>query len=705
MTPRMDEDRDETTRRLFHFALEIISLLSGEDYTIVRKTPGDGVTLIIHLQESGGRSPGPITEPPPHSLLHERNKKILELSNKMIELLSGEVPIRCQDVAVYLSMEEWEYLEGHQDRYQDVMMEELRPLTPRDGSRRRNPPERCPRPLYPQDCPEENHNIPEDHQEEDPTKNKVKEETEEEAMTRGDQPCVSDGKEEIPGDVSTDGSRRRNPPERCPRPLYPQDCPEENPNILEDHQGEDLIDVKVEVIHGAQEAIAIWADQQDGVVEINPPERCPRPLYSQDCPVGNHNIPEDHQEEDPTKNKVKDETEEEAMTREDQPCVSDEKEEILGDVFTGTPCDNNSLSLNCKKEDLRKHSNGESLITPYGPPGLPSTSLSYPPNHEEPSPEQSRIVTIPGDNVDTRFQCHKEFTKGSDNLTEGKHEGEKPYSCSECGKSFKHKGSLITHQIIHTGERPFSCSECEKSFTNKGNLINHQRIHTGEKPFSCSECGKSFVVKWHLITHQRIHTREKPFSCSECEKSFRDKGHLNSHQLIHTGEKPFSCSECEKSFPDKWRLIRHQRIHTGKNPCSESGKYFTDKASLIRHQRVHTGEKPFSCSECGKSFAVKKHLIAHQRIHTGEKPFSCSECEKSFTEKVHLIRHQRIHTGEKPFSCSECGKSFTVKGNLNIHQRIHTGEKPYSCSECGKCFSQKANLVAHLRIHAGEKLF
>ncbi|XP_073524696.1 uncharacterized protein, partial [Phyllobates terribilis] len=173
------------------------------DYTIVRKTPGEGVTPIIHLQESGGRSPGPITEPPPHPPIHEMKKKILELSNKRIQLLSGEVPIRCQDVAVYLSMEEWEYLEGHQDRYQEVMMEELRPLTP-DGLMERNPPERCPRPLYPQDCPEENHNIPESHQEEDPTKNKVKDETEEEAMTRGDQPCVSDGKEEIPVDVSTD---------------------------------------------------------------------------------------------------------------------------------------------------------------------------------------------------------------------------------------------------------------------------------------------------------------------------------------------------------------------------------------------------------------------------------------------------------------------------------------------------------------------
>ncbi|XP_069601484.1 zinc finger protein 271-like [Ranitomeya imitator] len=522
MTPRMD--RDETTRRLFHFALEIISLLSGEDYTIVRKTPGGGVTPIIHLQESGGRSP--ITEPPPHSLLHERNKKILELSNKMIELLSGE--------------------------------------------------------------------------EEDPTKNKVKEETEEETMTRGDQPCVSDGKEEIPGDVSTDGSRKRNPPERCPRPLYPQDCPEENHNIPEDHQGEDLIDIKVEVIDDAEEMMDVWADQQDGSRRRNPPERCPGPLYSPDCPEEKHNILEDHLEEDPTKNKVKEETEEEAMTRGDQPCVSDGKEEILGDVSTGNPCDNGSLSLNCKKEDIRKHSYGEYLITLHGPPGLHSTSLSYnPPNDEEPSPEQSRIVTtIPGDKVDTRFQCHKKFTKSSDYLTQRKHEGEKPYSCSECGKCFPSKSKCVLHERIHTGEKPFSCSECGKSFKRNSSLIIHQRIHTGERPFSCSECEKSFTEKGSLIKHQRIHTGERPFSCSECGKSFKRNSSLIIHQRIHTGERPFSCSECEKSF--------------------------TQKGTLIMHQRYHAREKPFSCSECGKSFAVKGHLIRHQRIHTGEKSHSCS---------------------------------------------------------------------------------
>ncbi|XP_056393525.1 gastrula zinc finger protein XlCGF66.1-like isoform X2 [Hyla sarda] len=109
------------TKRILHFTLEILHLLTGEDYTIVKKTWGECVAPSSHLHESEGqsRARGPITEPSPHSLIHE--KKILELTHKITELLTGKVPIRCQDVAVYFSMEEWEYVEGHKDLYQDIM--------------------------------------------------------------------------------------------------------------------------------------------------------------------------------------------------------------------------------------------------------------------------------------------------------------------------------------------------------------------------------------------------------------------------------------------------------------------------------------------------------------------------------------------------------------------------------------------------------
>ncbi|XP_073523497.1 gastrula zinc finger protein XlCGF66.1-like [Phyllobates terribilis] len=160
----MDMGRDKMAERLLHLTLEILFRLTGERL---------------------------ITGPPPHPLIHEdiNDQKILELTYKMIELLTGEVPIRCQDVAVYFSMEEWEYLEGRKDLYKDVMMEVPQPLTSPDLSSKLTTPERCPRPLLPHDCKQEDPNVPQDHQCEDLTHINITE-----IYVRGDEQC----KEEIP---------------------------------------------------------------------------------------------------------------------------------------------------------------------------------------------------------------------------------------------------------------------------------------------------------------------------------------------------------------------------------------------------------------------------------------------------------------------------------------------------------------------------
>ncbi|XP_069610810.1 zinc finger protein 300-like [Ranitomeya imitator] len=640
---RIDMDRDKMAERILHLTLEILFRLTGEDYILVKTTSSERCQDPV--SEGWGRPLSPIMGHPPPPLIHEdiNDQKILELTYKMIELLTGEVPIKCQDVAVYFSMEEWEYLEGHKDLYKDVMMEVPQPLTSPDLSSKMTTPERCPHPLLSQDCKQEDPNVPRDHQGEDLTHI-----TTTETYVRGDERC----KEEIPTYDYPDDHTRRSAGQLTSSMFKSDD--------LEIPQ--DTIEVNA----------------------ITP--NIPSSLHSKD------------QSSDPLK---------QVLSSDSLPTTKENKSHKITIQKRTAPKAmktfsfseyGNSLPLEksfLKQQNLHKADNRFCCSKCGRCFNQKSNFVSHQRIHTGEKPfscsecgkcfiRKAHLVT------------HQRI-----------HTGEKPFSCSECGKCFLDKSSLVGHNRSHTGEKPFSCSECGKCFNQKGSLVSHQKTHTGEKPFSCSECGKCFLHKSSLVIHHRSHTGEKPFSCSECGKCFTNTKVLIRHHRSHTGEKPFSCSECGKCFTDKKVLIRHHRSHTGEMPfsCSECGKCFNHKANLITHQRTHTGEMLFSCSECGKCFNNKAHLVTHQRTHTGEKPFSCSECGKCFNQKVHLVSHQKTHTREKPFSCSECGKCFNRKAHLVSHQKTHTGEKPYSCSECGKCFNRKAHLVTHQRTHTGEKPF
>ncbi|XP_073522083.1 uncharacterized protein [Phyllobates terribilis] len=593
--------------------------LHNQDYTVVKKTSSE------HCQdpvsEGWGRPLSPITGPPPHPLIHEDNndQKIPELAYKMIELLTGEVPIRCQDVAVYFSMEEWEYLEGHKDLYKNIMMEVPQPLTSPDLSSKRTTPDRCHRPLLPKDCKQEDPNVPQDHQGEDLTHINTTD-----TYVMGDELC----KEEIPTYYNPDHCTRRS--EGLPTSSVfksddleiPQDTIEVNaitPDIPSSLHSKDLSsDPLKEVL--SSDSLPTTKENQSHKISIKK-QTAPKANKPFSCSEYGNSFPPEMSFKHP-------------------------KIHTVENRFSCSEC---GKGFNQKSAFVRH----QRIHTGEKPFSCSECGKCF--------TDKSTLVvhqrTHTGEKLFSCSECGKCFNQKSNFVTHQRtHTGEKPFSCSECGKYFNHKWFLAIHKRTHTGEKPFSCSECGKCFNQKSDLVKHQRIHTGEKPFFCSECGKYFTRKASFDNHQRIHTGETRFLCSECGKCFNQKSDLVKHQRIHTGEKPFSCSEC--------------------------GKYFTRKSSFDNHQKTHTGEKPFSCTECGKYFTQKSSIVNHQRTHTGEKPFSCSECGKYFTQKSHLVNHQRTHTGEKPFSCSECGKDFTQKSHLVNHQIIHTGAKPFSCSEC-----------------------
>ncbi|XP_073538433.1 uncharacterized protein [Phyllobates terribilis] len=636
---RMDRDRDKMAERILNLTLEILFRLTGEDYTVVKKTSSERCQDPV--SEGWGRPLSPITGPPPHPLIHEdiNDQKILELTYKMIELLTGEVPIRCQDVSIYFSMEEWEYLERHKDLYKDVMMEVPQPLTSPVVSSERTTPERCPRPLLPQDCKQEDPDVPQDYQGEDlPHINTT------ETYVRGDERC----REKIPTDNCTDDCTRSSEGQLI-FSAFPANNLSMTPNTCEEHviipdTPQDVIrndlssDTFQQVLVSTSSKTNMQNKSHRRSVEHEIAHRREKPVSCLECGKCFN-----------TKSKL----------------VIHQRNHTVEKQYSCSECGKCFYRKTSLVVHLRIHTGEKPFLCSECGKCFPW--------------KESLVI-------------HQRI-----------HTGEKPYSCSECGKCFNTKSCLVIHLRSHTGEKPYSCLECGKCYNRKSYLVAHLRSHTGEKPYSCSACGKCFSLKSSVLKHQTTHRGDKKFSCSECGKCFIHKALLNRHQKIHTGDKPFSCSECGKFFNRKANLIRHQKIHTGDKPfsCSECRKCFTDKTSLVSHQISHTGNKAFSCSECGKFFKRKSDLIGHQKIHTGQKPYSCSECGKCFYTRTCLVIHMRSHTGEKPFSCSECGKCFNQKALLNRHQKIHTGEKPFSCSECGKCYNQKALLNRHQKIHTG----
>ncbi|XP_068112323.1 oocyte zinc finger protein XlCOF8.4-like [Hyperolius riggenbachi] len=570
---RMKEYQGHMTERILNLTLEIICLVTGE--SLLPVSCGDHVTFMVPLS---------------HSLTLERSseKKILKVIHKMIELLTGEVPIRYHDISVYFSMEEWQYLKGHKDLYKDDKMEDQSPLSSPAGPSTRNPAERYTGPLYSQDCTQEDHTIPQHYQEE--ILNNVKE-------------------EDIPGDQKTYSvddwphSREYNTTESGPGsaaveepldgllsliPKYDiKDC-----TTTQGYPGENLFSPNI----------------RSGHSYVTPPKSdpeglCQPVLDQQKEAFQTHNIVSvsDHGQEISKNNRGK----------------SSREKTFSPEIHQGVPCmpPGTFHPEGSYHSDMNQHTgaiqtDSNISLSKYGPVFAQYSPLTLSGKDDT----ELKNVLRTGSNECLRWEAQNITNSGTSPAA-------RLYSCPECGECFFWESELVRHQRSHSQEMPYSCPECGKCFMGKRGLHRHYKSHAVEKPHQCSECGKGFMWKSELLQHSRVHTGEKPFSCLECGKSFTRKAVLLKHRVAHTGRKSISCLVC--------------------------GECFTWKSDLDKHQRkAHTGERTLSCIDCGKRYTSRSHLLDHQRTHTGEKPFSCPECKRCFTSIAQLNKHCRAHTSE-----------------------------------------------------------
>ncbi|KAM3912746.1 uncharacterized protein RB166_018190 isoform 1-T2 [Leptodactylus fuscus] len=542
----MQRVRTEVFEEIFALTLKIIYLLTGEECAVVKKITGELVTA-----NQWSRSRSPIMEPSPHSLIPESNneQKILELTNKMICLLSGEVPIRCQDVTVYFSMEEWEYLEGHKDLYKEVMMDDPQTLTSPDGSSERSPPERFPRPLCPPDCPGVDGDVLQDDQ--DIKIEVIAEENETNWMDNGHVEV-----EEMSMKGSTaEGSISKN---RSEEHLIFSPTRETEDGL---HETSGMFSRSP---HRAEPLSGHYSDSVGEGVQMFTCYKCRKHFPTNNEFLEHQRV---HTGEEPYLSMTSAFVIHQQQQQQVLPGVSGFECSDCGRCFT-------------KKFQLLRHqrSHTEAKTFTCLDCGKCFTQKSHLVNHQ-------RLHT--GENIFPCLDCGKRFTLRSQFENHRRiHTGEKPFLCLECGKCFSQKSVLRNHQRSHTGEKPFSCAECGKSFTRKSSLFEHQVIHRGDRPFPCPVCGKSFKHKSTLMNHQRSHTGKKPHICSECGKGFTRKSGLSEHRAVHTGKMPFTCPECGKQFTKRSRYVSHQQSHTGHSPLSrpDHGEGFTHLPQLLLHQ-------------------------------------------------------------------------------------------------------------------------
>lgn len=400
-------------KRLLKLAMEIISLLTGEEYVMVKKNS----------------TPPSSTE-------------------------NGEVPIKCGDVSVYFTMEEWDYIEEHRDLYQKVVMENDQ----RSSSPVLEEPE-----MYTENI-----------------QAVVVTEEEDDSQSRAESDSVDVSTNTYAGEFNTDAigqvvEERYVLNSWESSVVHEATCTEDDlqedsytwssssSNIAK-HNATSFHESQLED-SGENFPVASPRHAMDSLAYTSTSEQCEDQAWTAYSRyVGDSNF------ESAEHPQIKEETNEYNYMYDEEPAY----------------VDHNPVQV-CEEQNQLFETMNNLLIHQMTHGQSSSVDKPYACNH-----------------------CDKRFAKRSHlGMHLKTHTGEKPYACPDCGKRFSRRSNMATHYRTHTGEKPFACPKCGKRFTQSSHMVTHQRTHSSDKLFTCPECKKCFTKWSYLNFHLRTHGIEK----------------------------------------------------------------------------------------------------------------------------------------------------------------------------------------------------
>lgn len=292
------------------------------------------------------------------------------------------------------------------------------------------------------------------------------------------------------------------------------------------------------------------------------------------------------------------------------------------------------------------------------------------------------------------------------------------FPCKECGMVCPNMPRLLEHMDAHLQqeeERKFKCDECGRGYRHAGSLANHKKTHTVGS-FQCNICGKENSNALALKSHLRSHTSQKKYSCAECGKAFRLATQLATHERVHLARraKEQSYRKVDMDYVTHENRLKIENDHsqhlsehlTSAGISTENSPAENKVEEDVYNAQAETSDdaanRPFRCDLCDKSYIHHRSLTNHKKSHQVGM-FECTVCFKLFNNMAALYSHQRTHKARSGADISSLGELYTAAPLDQFSPQSQDAPVNF-CHLCQVLFPNDDEFQEHIQMHNSSSL-